>query len=520
MKRSDERGVATYVGLMFAMLMVSAAWTTIGLGDAVLVKLRSQEAADSAVYSAAVTNAQGMNFVSMLNVSMLALTGTYMAAQNAAHIMEAATGANSNVAGWGQGANSLETGTVESDGWRVNLNFGHTAGIGTLGEASCVGDRSCPQNDRRGSCEKQQERNVFGDGADYCDVARRLDGARGALWGTSDSLKGIAGFKKYVIGPSAGGPNSAFDAMAEMQSSIATNQGGLGQYVGVQTSRTMMSGTGSQGQVADKTLNGDTQSYVASLCTKGKEANYRSSGGTGLSEGYAAQLPVTPHSYSALCGLLQSSVPYGGGNLDRNGWGAATNYLHATGRGDATRGNIVGVGMSRGQECGNGAEWTLDAGRKLGPLLMAGGAGSTVLAGDKALINGGVGMQSVAMVSSRVDAARTAAISGPFRWFSSLPSGAGGAQVTETALHQTRAQGEFFLHCAINGSAGNWNDPECNQNNLATFRLQWRARLTPMPPKSPALLASGLGGAAGNDSTSPAGGSTLRGGFNPLGGSH
>jgi hypothetical protein len=74
----DEGGAIMVVGLFMALALIAVAWIVIGIGDAVIARDRTQEAADAAVYTNAVIHARGMNLISFLNVVMMAMCILYL----------------------------------------------------------------------------------------------------------------------------------------------------------------------------------------------------------------------------------------------------------------------------------------------------------------------------------------------------------------------------------------------------------------------------------------------------------
>jgi hypothetical protein len=78
LKLKDSRGAIMVLGIFFACMMIGWMWMLIGLGDAMIWRDRSQEAADAMSYSSAAVQAQGMNLISFINVLMLILTAVYL----------------------------------------------------------------------------------------------------------------------------------------------------------------------------------------------------------------------------------------------------------------------------------------------------------------------------------------------------------------------------------------------------------------------------------------------------------
>ncbi len=76
--KANNRGAIMVLGIFFACMMIGWMWMLIGLGDAVIWRDRSQEAADSMSYTSAALQAQGMNLISFVNVLMLIMTAVYL----------------------------------------------------------------------------------------------------------------------------------------------------------------------------------------------------------------------------------------------------------------------------------------------------------------------------------------------------------------------------------------------------------------------------------------------------------
>jgi hypothetical protein len=75
---SDERGAVMLIGLFLALAVVGGLWCLIGIGNAILAREISQEAADSAAFTNAVIHARGMNLIAFINIVVMALTMAYL----------------------------------------------------------------------------------------------------------------------------------------------------------------------------------------------------------------------------------------------------------------------------------------------------------------------------------------------------------------------------------------------------------------------------------------------------------
>ena len=74
----DNRGAIMVLGIFLACVMIGWMWMLIGLGDAMIWRDRSQEAADAVSYSSAAIQAKGMNLIAFLNAVMLVITFLYL----------------------------------------------------------------------------------------------------------------------------------------------------------------------------------------------------------------------------------------------------------------------------------------------------------------------------------------------------------------------------------------------------------------------------------------------------------
>jgi hypothetical protein len=75
---ADQGGAVMLIGLLLALAVVGGLWCLIGIGDAILAREVSQEAADSAAFTNAVIHARGMNFIAFINIIVMALTMAYL----------------------------------------------------------------------------------------------------------------------------------------------------------------------------------------------------------------------------------------------------------------------------------------------------------------------------------------------------------------------------------------------------------------------------------------------------------
>jgi hypothetical protein len=76
--KENNRGAIMVLGIFFACVMIGWMWMLVGLGDAMIWRDRSQEAADAISYSSAAIQAKGMNIISFINIVMLIIAGIYV----------------------------------------------------------------------------------------------------------------------------------------------------------------------------------------------------------------------------------------------------------------------------------------------------------------------------------------------------------------------------------------------------------------------------------------------------------
>lgn len=75
---NDERGAVMLIGIFMACSLIGALWSVIGLGDILVYRDKVQEAADHTAFSSATVHARGMNFISALNLVMLAIVAIWV----------------------------------------------------------------------------------------------------------------------------------------------------------------------------------------------------------------------------------------------------------------------------------------------------------------------------------------------------------------------------------------------------------------------------------------------------------
>jgi hypothetical protein len=70
---ADRRGAIMVMGIFIAMMLCGLIWYVWGIGGAILYRERMQDCTDTAVFSAAVVHARGMNILVLLNLIMAAM---------------------------------------------------------------------------------------------------------------------------------------------------------------------------------------------------------------------------------------------------------------------------------------------------------------------------------------------------------------------------------------------------------------------------------------------------------------
>jgi hypothetical protein len=76
--KDDTRGAVMFLGVFFGCFLVGSLWFMIGIGDALVIRERAQEAADASAFASAVVHAKGMNIIAFINTLILILVGIYL----------------------------------------------------------------------------------------------------------------------------------------------------------------------------------------------------------------------------------------------------------------------------------------------------------------------------------------------------------------------------------------------------------------------------------------------------------
>lgn len=83
----DERGAVMVIGAFMAIFLVGLLYHLLGIGEAVVLQERLQDAADTGAFAAAARHARAMNLIGLVNASMLVL----MASLEALNLVQIAT---------------------------------------------------------------------------------------------------------------------------------------------------------------------------------------------------------------------------------------------------------------------------------------------------------------------------------------------------------------------------------------------------------------------------------------------
>jgi hypothetical protein len=77
--RADERGAIMVIAVFMAVFIVAILYYAMGIGQAILVRDRMQDASDAGALSGAIMHARGMNFLVLINIVMAALLAVLVA---------------------------------------------------------------------------------------------------------------------------------------------------------------------------------------------------------------------------------------------------------------------------------------------------------------------------------------------------------------------------------------------------------------------------------------------------------
>src|SRR5579871_5744799 len=66
----DTRGAIMVMGLFLCVLVAAGLWYLSGLGEAIVYRERTQEAADAVAFTIAAAHAKGMNVLVLINLTM------------------------------------------------------------------------------------------------------------------------------------------------------------------------------------------------------------------------------------------------------------------------------------------------------------------------------------------------------------------------------------------------------------------------------------------------------------------
>lgn len=79
-EKVDDKGAIMVLGIFMACAMAGMMWMMVGLGDAVIWRDRTQEAADAMAFTSASVHARAMNLIAFMNLIMFLMTVIYLAA--------------------------------------------------------------------------------------------------------------------------------------------------------------------------------------------------------------------------------------------------------------------------------------------------------------------------------------------------------------------------------------------------------------------------------------------------------
>lgn len=471
--RADEAGVALYMALPMALLMIGAAWSILGFGDLILLRTHGQEGADSAAYSAAVTHAQGMNFIACLNVAMVALAGTYMAMRYVADTMNLLLGVHRSGS---QVREDLDSGRFRA---KPLVTLGYQTS--DVLSAACTGADAPPYCFDRSDADKSScatKSATYGNNADgsprtACDVSLPLSKAFWELVGGPTAAdvnrKTMATFEKKVLG-------EAVDALSELQFVLQRAQPMVASANAILvTDALKLGGVGV----------GVSHALVVPKKTVFSQGKTR----TGL--------PVEGKPKSRLCGFA--------------GRAPADAALRAPDKVPAPAGVRAGATLAiRGMMRGNAADrycadrfLRLDSDKSVRPpasALWSSREPTTrewrgpqyVLSKSPGVQNGGEAFQVFGAMTFVPKAALTDnAMAGLAISQRVLRKGPPQDDKAPTKVRSYVAQAEFFLDCGDGEGGGRWMSAECNEGDLGSFKMQWRARLKPIDQGLMSSLLSG-----------------------------
>ena len=219
--------MAVYVALPMALLMIAAAWSIMAFGDTMWVRHRGQESADAAALASAISHAQALNLIAMMNTGMLAMTVVYLVARVLVDVMNLTLGVGNRPTDF-SGREDLRwdrfglVGSVQSF---TDLSVGFPVKdtlnpLSAIGEVPLVGGfanafQQPYAHDRKPlkSCEaKQAGATLVGAGAlQFCEVARPVASMFWFLTGSREldlSRSGVLPqYEKLVLGQALQGLN-------------------------------------------------------------------------------------------------------------------------------------------------------------------------------------------------------------------------------------------------------------------------------------------------------------------------
>lgn len=461
-RRDDEAGVALYVALPMALLMIGGAWSILGFGDLILLRMHGQEAADAAAFSSAVTHAQGMNLIACLNIAMVALAGTYVAMRYLADIMNVILGVHRS------GSNTRE-----------DLDAGRFRGmvLSTLGyqeadviSGACSGSDAAPYCADRSDVDKSscvnhdKKYGTNGDGTEKssCDVSKPLSAAFWKLAGgptqADVNKKMLATFERNVVGEGLNAMSGLQFTLQRVQPMVASanaaliaekqNLGG----VGVGLSAALL-----QPQKSRFAQNGRVGLPVASLRPKTAFCDFFGRSAADVANQERARVPAPAAARVGAQLQIGRALRQNAGErfcIDR----------------------FLRVDSGTASRPAPSAYWSArDASTREfhGPMVL-----TTLLGG--AIQNGGSGFQVFGAMTLRAKESMTdKAMAGLAQSQRIFRKGPRLQDTAPTTVRSYVAQAEFYLECGTgeNDGTGKWSSSECSGGNMALFKMNWRARL-------------------------------------------
>ena len=477
---ADENGTVLYMALPMAILMIGAAWGIMGTGDLILLRTHAQEAADAAAFSSAVTHAQGMNFMAAMNVSMLALTLTYVALRYMTDTLNLMLSVGRSAPNEREDLDSTRFSMVSSAS-RLAVGF-QTEDI-LNDDCANKGVNAPPYCFDRGDaakygCEsKAQTLSTLELGTQLkpCEISKPISKAFWALAGGPTlgdvNKKIVAQFELNVV-------KKGLDSIAQIESVVqgvqpmvaaansmrVTEMYKLG-GVGVGLSSALVVPKPNAFSAGRERIGLPTEARTKDvLCDMSRDASVQ--GALAHRKDVTAPTKVRDAASAAMSRVFSRSAK------DRYCSDRSLRTSFDSGRPDPSQ------------------HWRVrnpDTREPLGPQVL--------LSNVSGVVNGGMQFQVWGAMTLRPSQAMSdKAMAGLAMMQRTLGRRAvleeGGANPVRSYV----AQAEFYLACGNDDAgSGKWEDPECNGTGMSSFRMQWRARLRQVRPNDMSKVLSGRG---------------------------